>query len=167
MKRTWRFNSKEAVALINENDGISTADVVVLRHKTVDAARDCEDINDDDAFPGNSFPAYIVGDVEIHTRNQESSNEDEPETNVSASAVRKVKADRYRRTTTASKMKKMTPDSGPTPSSSKSSQPKFRWSKTATVSYDKQLINNEAIALKKMMDNLADHSEIDLFHEIC
>ena len=94
------------------------------------------------------------------------SNDDVSETDVSASAVRKVKAGRYRKTTTASKMEKPTLGSRSNPSSSKSSQPKFKWSKTAAVSYDKQPINNETIALQKMMNNLADHSELDLFHEM-
>jgi len=152
--------------MINEDDGISSADVVVLPPNTADAVSYCEDIDDDDAFPGNSSPADVVGDVEIHNRNQESSNDDESETDVYALAVRKVKTGRYCKTTTASKMDKITPGSGPKPSSLKSSQPKFKWSKTAAVSYDKQPINNEVIALQKMMDNLADHSELDLFHEM-
>jgi len=135
--------------MINEDDGISSADVVVLPPNTVDAVSECEDIDDDDAFPGNSFPADVIGDVEIHTRNQESSNDDESETGISALAVRKVKAGRYCKTTAASKLDTITPGRGPKPFSSKCSQPKFKWSKTAAVSYDKQPIINKAIALQK------------------
>ena len=46
---------KEAVAMNNEDDGIPSADVVFLPPNTVDAVSDCEDIDDDDAFPAKQF----------------------------------------------------------------------------------------------------------------
>ena len=68
MRRTRLFTLKEAVAMVTDDSNTASADIVVLPPEAVDGVSDCEYLDDEDSFPGTSFPNDVVGDVEVHTQ---------------------------------------------------------------------------------------------------